>query len=347
MIVPKLKAGEQVIQHVVDAILAGNPVLLIGRHGVGKSELLEQVARRLRKRQKRFGFIAKDLSLLMPCDLLGIPQIRNGVTYYARPAWLPTKGQGLLVIEELGAAPDFVKVPCLELLTRGSMGDWVAPEGWRFAACTNPAGEKYLVDDLDPALASRFQRFEVIADPVEWCEWARGPGRIHPKVIEFVLNCHGIFESPDSNPRSWTYVSRLLFQWEKDGMKDPQRTREGVASLVGEAWASPFEKFYTQGEMPITPEQIVEQYTAFRPTMKEWFATGRLDVIVVSLEMLKSYLRDEDRFVALLSNESAKERVRQFLFDLPADLKRGVRQWLKQHGRDALKVPRSESKQAA
>ncbi len=78
---------------------AGIAVLLEGDTGIGKSELIEGLARRFRIKH-----VVLDLSLLEPTDLLGIPYIENGVTRYAPPGILPRNGVGLLVLEELNRA---------------------------------------------------------------------------------------------------------------------------------------------------------------------------------------------------------------------------------------------------
>src|SRR4029453_2154031 len=106
-------AGEHLIELLSLAYKADQPVLLGGRHGVGKSELLAQAAARL-----GIGFIVRDLSLMEPPDLVGIPKVgKDRKTYYAIPAWLPDVGRGLLALEELNRCPRYMRAPCMQLLT--------------------------------------------------------------------------------------------------------------------------------------------------------------------------------------------------------------------------------------
>lgn len=173
----KIKAGRAVIELVKLCYLANLPALLVGRHGVGKSVLLEQAAREL-----GIGFICRDLSLLEPPDLIGLPRPDGKVTSYFPPAFLPTGGKGLLVFEELNRCDRSMRAPCLQMLTARRLNDYILPDGWVPFAAINPAEEGYEADDLDLALLSRFVKASVEPDRVEWLAWARTAG-IHPAVV--------------------------------------------------------------------------------------------------------------------------------------------------------------------
>ncbi|MBL8193979.1 MAG: AAA family ATPase, partial [Blastocatellia bacterium] len=108
----KVVAGQQLIDLVKLVYQANQPLLLYGKHGVGKSELLGDAATNL-----GLQLIVRDLSLMEPPDLIGIPRIREGKTFYAPPSFLPTNGKGLLVFEELNRCPRYMQTPCLQLLT--------------------------------------------------------------------------------------------------------------------------------------------------------------------------------------------------------------------------------------
>lgn len=102
-----IKAGKAVIDLIALAHAADKPVLLAGRHGVGKSSLFEDAAKRL-----GIGLIVRDLSLMEPVDLIGIPKVGpDGRTIYAPPAFLPTEGEGLFVLEELNRTPVMCRFP--------------------------------------------------------------------------------------------------------------------------------------------------------------------------------------------------------------------------------------------
>ena len=104
----KLKAGNEVLDAMALAYRANPPVLLEGPHGIGKSQLIEQAAAKL-----GIGFIVRDLSLMEPPDLIGLPTQKNGKTVYSPPNFLPETGKGMLVFEELNRSERYMMSPCL------------------------------------------------------------------------------------------------------------------------------------------------------------------------------------------------------------------------------------------
>ncbi len=130
-------AGKAAIDLIELAHTADQPALLVGRHGVGKSSLFEEAAERL-----GIGLIVRDLSLMEPVDLIGIPRVNpDGRTIYAPPTFLPTKGEGLFVLEELNRAPRYVQVPALQLLTARRLNDFAFPKKWLPCAAINDGAE--------------------------------------------------------------------------------------------------------------------------------------------------------------------------------------------------------------
>lgn len=329
-------AGSRVVRLIQWAYKADQPVLLIGKHGVGKSTLLDQAARVLQVR-----CVVRDLSMMEPTDLAGIPSIGDdGRTRYAPPSFLPADGCGLLVFEELNRCPPYMQAPCLQLLTCRFLNDYQLPPGWLPVAAINPDGEDYHVDELDPALLSRFLQVRVVATPAEWSKWAGKHGRVHTKVTSFVEQTPGIFDDPVSNPRAWTYASNLLRVWEANG-RDEELLVDGLAGVVGERWARAFLQFYSDKKKPLCAKDIVENYPGRRSTVKQWLAEASLDLVAASIESLKGHLISPGNWEALMQDAQKTENVRRFLSDLPPDLKRQVRSWLQERGYDQLTTARS------
>lgn len=152
-----VKVGQPLLDLVELCYKAGQPLLLIGRHGVGKSECLEQAAE-----QMEIGFICRDLSLMEPTDLVGMPKLEDGCTTFLPPDFLPTGGKGLMVFEELNRCPRYMRSPCLQLLTARTLNDYILPRGWLPIAAVNPNEGGYEVEDLDKALSSRFVQVVVM-----------------------------------------------------------------------------------------------------------------------------------------------------------------------------------------
>ena len=331
MLVPAITAGDLVVRLIEQCVDSDQPLLLIGPHGVGKSDLFKTAARRI-----GIGFISRDLSVMEPSDLIGIPRVDEaGRTRFAAPAFLPTEGRGLLTIEEINRAPRYMVAPCLQLLTERRLNDYVLPPGWIPMASMNPGGEDYHVDDLDPALLSRFVQAEIRADVKQWAYWARGQGKIHPKVIEFAEQSPGIFDSGETNPRALAYLSRQVSAWESK-CRDSEILLLAAAGLIGETWAVTFNQFLHGGEAPLSVSNIVDDYKRHKAKFAKWVARRQLDLVRASMNPIRRFLDEQANYQALTSEEKKLQNVRKFIADLPADLGKELRDWLAEKNYDSL-----------
>jgi hypothetical protein len=329
-------AGRPLVDLLDLAYRANRPVLLHGRHGTGKSALAEQAAAQL-----GIDFLARDLSVMEPPDLIGIPVVgADGLTHYAPPAFLPHEGRGLLMLEELNRAPRYMRAPCLQLLTARRLNDYVLPPGWVPCAAVNDAEDGYDVDELDPALLSRFLQVRVVADVAEWTRWARAE-KLHPEVVAYVEGCQGIFDAPDSNPRAWAYVSAAVRAWEAaKGKWCNDLLVAALAGLVGDELAVAFIHCLGGTARPLTADAIIDRYPAHRAAVRRWLAQSRLDLVNASLEALRRHLQRQLAYDAVVRDDGARANVETFFSDLPADLGRQVGDWLAERGFNGLTVPR-------
>jgi len=120
-----------------------------------------------------------------PPDLTGMPKLEEGCTRFFPPAFLPTEGKGLLVLEELNRAPVFMRAPCLMLLTARSLNDYKLPPGWLPVATINPPEDGYEAEELDAACLTRFTQINVVPDRDEWIRWAQ-ENDVDADVINYV-----------------------------------------------------------------------------------------------------------------------------------------------------------------
>ncbi len=324
-------AGTPATRQIKLAYQADLPVLLHGLHGVGKTEVINSAAREL-----GIDVVVRDLSIMEPPDLVGIPTVGpDGRTRYAPPSFLPVEGKGLLVFEELNRAPRYVVAPCLQLLTARKLNDYTLPPGWVPCGAVNDLADGYLVEELDPALLSRFMRIRIQPEVSHWCEWARR-SRVHPRVIAFVESTPKIFSDPQSNPRSWTYVSRLLLAGEES--YTPEDLAVAIAGFVGETWAGAFAGFLG-GEKPLTASQVIDAYDAWAGTLRRWKKQKRLDLLDASWVNLRNQLQRQASFNAVLADPLKKRNIEQFLRDLAPDMRVRASEWFQERGLLGLTLP--------
>jgi hypothetical protein len=225
---PELPVGPRLEAVLEIAHRARRPVLLEGPTGIGKSELVQGLARRL-----GVGFVVLDLSLLEPPDLVGLPVVEGGLTTYATPALLPRHGEGILMLEELNRAERYIQQPALQLLSARRLHEYELPPGWSCFAAINPEIGDYQVTPLDPALRARFLHLPVRADRSAWLAWGVR-NDLHPAVLALARVHDRVLD--DVPPRTWTYVSQLLRVLQPAERASNALLRDLLAGYLPPAW---------------------------------------------------------------------------------------------------------------
>ena len=310
-----IPAGQPLIDLIRICYKANRPLLLSGKHGVGKSEILRQGAEAL-----GIQFICRDLSLMEPTDLVGLPTAKGAVTTFLPPAFLPTAGRGILVFEELNRCERYMRAPCLQLMTARELNDYQLPPGWLQVAAINPPDTDYQVSELDPALLSRFVQVEVTPDRQVWLSWARGNG-IHPSVLDYVEQDPTVFDAADSNPRAWVYVSDILHAAELDSTSPRHpNIRTAVLGCVGDERGRAFLAALNSPSQPIPAKQILCGYNHYRDTLRNWVEAGRTDLLKSTLHGVLTTLQPEADFQVVHESPEQWRGLGMFFRDLPGDL---------------------------
>jgi hypothetical protein len=151
-----------------------------------------------------------------------------------------------------------------------------------------------------------------------WLDWARGAGGIHAGVVSYVSADPTVFDDARSNPRAWSYVSRLLHA---AGTKPTRATLlEAVAGLVGPTRAAAFLRHLDRGDRPLTADDVLA-YPRHRERLRAWAAAGRLDPLRASLHEVKKRLQAKRNYDEVRTNRTAWRNLALFLGDLPGDLR--------------------------
>ncbi|MGE5268153.1 MAG: AAA family ATPase, partial [Thiohalocapsa sp.] len=213
------------------------PVMLWGAPGVGKSQMVAQVA-------SRHGAPMIDirLSQMEPSDLRGIPFRSGDLVEWAIPAMLPDAQRhgpaGILFLDEITSAPPSVSAAAYQLILDRRLGAYQVPEGWAIFAAGNRQGDRGVTYAMPAPLANRFSHFEVDTNLEDWVGWAYGVG-IDERLIGFLrFRPELLFEfDPVRNPtafptpRSWEFAHRAL---QKFG-DHPELLAGALAACVGQA----------------------------------------------------------------------------------------------------------------
>ena len=212
-------------------------IMLAGRHGIGKSQILTRYF-------KSKGMPVKTLFLGQmsdPGDLLGLPNKdeKTGKTVFMPPCWFPVDGKPIvLFLDEINRARPEILQTVMDLVLNRKLAGRELPEGSRIIAAGND-GEEYQLTDLDPALVSRFNIYTFRPTVEDWLLWAERAG-LDERILRFISanpelldrsadtkEDQGLDKDPDR--RAWEKVARLM-----ENIPNPMPVHQKVvAGIIG------------------------------------------------------------------------------------------------------------------
>ena len=194
---------------------AGDPVMLWGMPGIGKSDIVHQLG--ARKGRKVIEFHA---ALREPVDLRGIPvpDSKTGTTKWFVPDELPQVERdgefGYLFCDEMNQASAQMQAVLAGLILYGRVGDYQLPPGWRVIAAGNRVSDRAAAVRMPTHIRNRFAHIYVVPSVEPWAIWANANG-VPPELVAFVrLRRELIHQMPrgDENafptPRSLTKAGK-------------------------------------------------------------------------------------------------------------------------------------------
>ena len=218
---------------------ARQPVFVWGAPGVGKSDVVRQVAK-----SKNVALRDVRALLLDPVDLRGLPFMsKDQQAKWATPDFLPRDGEGILFLDELNSATAMVQASCYQLVLDRRLGEYTLPDGWSIVAAGNRESDRGVTTRMPTPLRNRFTHLQFEVDVQEWCEWAIR-GSIRPEIIAFIRFRPELLSAFDRDanafpsPRSWAFVSKILASSPSASVE-----HELIAGTIGEGAATEFSAF--------------------------------------------------------------------------------------------------------
>ncbi|MGE0084226.1 MAG: AAA family ATPase [Desulfococcaceae bacterium] len=251
-------------------------IMLIGKHGIGKSEIITHFWRR--QGMDVVSFFCGQMS--DPGDLIGLMHKDevSGRSVFLPPYWWPPEGKAIvLFLDELNRARPEILQAVQDLALNKTLAGKKLPEGSMIISAVNE-GDEYQLTDLDPALVSRFNLYEFAPTAEDWLLWADSSG-VDQRVIAFIQkNRHhldgegfspetvgmksGLVRYPDR--RAWVRVSGLIANTKK--IEDIHI--KIIAGMVGTPAALAFRQSLADTEK-ISAEQILLHFGKHKDKLKD------------------------------------------------------------------------------
>ena len=214
------------------------PVLLMGPPGIGKTQIMEQIAS-----ETGVGLVAYTITHHTRQSAIGLPFIEKrtyggrefSVTEYTMSEILASVyrlmertgiKEGILFLDEINCVSETLAPMMLQFLQCKTFGNQHLPEGWLIVAAGNPPEYNKSVRDFDVVTLDRVKRIDVSEDFSAWKEYACRRG-LHGAVVSYLDikkdNFYRIETTADglqfATARGWEDLSELIFAYEKLGLQ--------------------------------------------------------------------------------------------------------------------------------
>ena len=198
----------QIVDHVT---AVRKPVLLRGRHGIGKSTVVYQYAA-----QQDMEVVERRASQMTEGYLVGLPSIEADSTRFNPPDWFKAACDRpvVLFLDEVDRATLEVRQGIFELTdSRKLNGHKLHNDTLIFAAVNGGEhGAQYQVGEMDPAELDRWTVFDIEPSVEDWLAWANDSG-ISQEIFNFINQNRTHLEHTDDFEPNKVYPSRR--SWER------------------------------------------------------------------------------------------------------------------------------------
>ena len=233
------------------ALRSNDAVHMVGKHGIGKSQIVNQWAK-----DRGYECEVLQLPILEVSDLIGMPNIvdskEGSKTEWAAPEWvhrvIKNNKEGIptvIFMDELARSSLDIRQASLQIILEKRVNEhYFDPALTVMVAADNPSDE-YDSAEFDMALEDRFMSFDVEPDIDGWLHYARSTdvlSVVSDYLAEFVEKLHYTPETDGekgSSPRAWKKLSDALKE-----NKDESFVYSLINSKIGKTVGSNFFHFY-------------------------------------------------------------------------------------------------------
>lgn len=301
------------------------PILLIGPPGIGKTQIMEQIAK-----ECKIGLVSYTITHHTRQSAIGLPFIREkiyGGREYSATEYTMSEiiasvyekiektgiQEGILFIDEINCVSETLAPTMLQFLQCKTFGNQKVPKGWMIVAAGNPPEYNKSVRDFDIVTLDRIRKIDVEENFEVWKEYAY-QAEIHPAIMAYLEIRRDYFYRIETTvdgkvfatARGWEDLSEFLKACELLGK---QADREVVHQYI-QHWkiAKDFANYlelYEKYKRDYGLLRIVEGRYGRETIEKVQYASfdERLSVVSMLIGKLGEMFKDwflKDRFATLL-----------------------------------------------
>ncbi len=248
-----------IVHHVTNV---RKPVLLRGRHGIGKSTVVYQYAS-----MHNMEVVERRASQMTEGDLVGLPSIEGNSTSFNPPDWFKAACDRpvVLFLDEVDRATLEVRQGIFELTdSRKLNGHTLHPDTLVFAAVNGGEhGAQYQVGEMDPAELDRWTVFDIEPSVEDWLSWAKD-SNVSDEVWNFINGNRAHLEHTDDFEPNKVYPSRRSWERLDQCLAQAGLLKEAspalynlTAAFVGFEAAVAFNDFVLNYDRQVTVEDIL------------------------------------------------------------------------------------------
>lgn len=294
------------------------PILLMGPPGIGKTAIMEQIAR-----ECGVGLVAYTITHHTRQSAIGLPHIEQKVyggvtmcvTEYTMSEIIASvyetmektgKKEGILFLDEINCVSETLAPTMLQFLQNKTFGSHRVPEGWVIVAAGNPPEYNKSVREFDVVTLDRVRQIDVEADGDIWQDYAREK-QLHGAVISYLSvkpeQFYAVERKEDElsfvTARGWEDLSQIIQGYER--LEVPVTEALIRQYLHREETARDFATYYPlyqkYGEDYGIPELLAGTLSAEEYREKTAMAAGggfeeRITVVNLILEGLRQVLQE-------------------------------------------------------
>tara|TARA_Y100001937_G_scaffold67254_1_gene92001 strand:+ start:12731 stop:13789 length:1059 start_codon:yes stop_codon:yes gene_type:complete len=248
-----------IVHHVTNV---RKPVLLRGRHGIGKSTVVYQFADNM-----GLPVVERRASQMTEGDLVGLPSIEGNSTRFNPPDWFKTACDKpvVLFLDEVDRATIEVRQGIFELTDSRKLNGHTLHEDTLVFAAVNGGehGSQYQVGEMDPAELDRWTVFDVEPSVEDWLTWAKD-NSVSDITWDFINQNRAHLEHTDDHEPNKVYPSRRSWERLDECLQQANLLEEASPALytltsafVGFEAAVSFNDFVQNYDRQVTVEDIL------------------------------------------------------------------------------------------